>query len=50
MNPEQSDQQREPRKPAEPPGEGDTIEDAAREAVEEIEKTGNPHAGTGDGG
>ena len=35
---------------AEPPGSGDTIDDAAREAVKEIEKSGNDHAGTGDGG
>ena len=34
----------------EPPGSGDTIDDAAREAVEEIRKSGNDHAGTGDGG
>lgn len=33
-----------------PPGEGESIDDAARDAVEEIEKTGNDHAGTGDGG
>ena len=34
----------------EPPGAGDSVEDAAREAVEEIERSGNPHAGTGDAG
>ena len=34
----------------EPPGEGDSIEDAAQEAVEQIEKSGNDHAGTGDAG
>jgi hypothetical protein len=32
----------------EPPGEGESLEDAAREAVEEIEKSGPGHAGTGD--
>jgi hypothetical protein len=33
----------------EPPGEGESLEDAAREAVEEIEKKrGTGHAGTGD--
>ena len=31
-----------------PPGEGDTIDDAAKEAVREIEKRGTGHAGTGD--
>jgi len=45
-----SDQDRAPKAPAEPPGEGESLEDASREAVEEIEKTGNDHAGTGDGG
>ena len=45
-----SDREREVAGPAEPPGDGDSIEDAAREAVEEIEKSGNPHAGTGDAG
>jgi hypothetical protein len=30
------------------PGEGDSIEDAAKEAVREIEKRGTGHAGTGD--
>jgi hypothetical protein len=34
----------------EPPGQGDSIEDASREAVAEMEKTGNSHAGTGDAG
>lgn len=34
----------------EPPGEGDGIEDAAREAVAEMERSGNAHAGTGDAG
>ncbi|HEX9933510.1 MAG TPA: hypothetical protein VGB08_11765 [Allosphingosinicella sp.] len=34
---------------AEPPGEGDSVDDAAREAVREIEKRGGEgHAGTGD--
>jgi hypothetical protein len=34
---------------AEPPGEGESVEDAAREAVREIEKRGGEgHAGTGD--
>ena len=34
----------------EPPGEGDSIEDAAEEAVRELEKRGegSGHAGTGD--
>ena len=33
----------------EPPGEGDSIEDASREAVREIEKDGEGgHAGRGD--
>ena len=45
-----SDREREAARPTEPPGEGDSIEDAANEAMEEIEKSGNPHAGTGDGG
>jgi len=37
------------RKPAEPPGEGDSIEDAASEAVRELEKRGDEgHAGAGD--
>jgi hypothetical protein len=31
-----------------PPGEGESLEDASREAVEEIEKRGDGHAGTGD--
>ena len=32
-----------------PPGEGDSVEDAAKEAVEEMEKrAGAGHAGTGD--
>jgi hypothetical protein len=35
---------------AEPPGEGESIEDAAREAAEEMEKRrdGTGHAGAGD--
>jgi len=34
---------------AEPPGEGESIEDAAREAVRELEKRGDEgHAGAGD--
>ena len=45
-----SDREREAVKPTEPPGEGDSIEDAAREAVEQIEKSGTDHAGTGDYG
>lgn len=32
----------------EPPGEGESLEDASREAVEEIEKHGPGHAGSGD--
>jgi hypothetical protein len=45
------DREREPRIiHPEPPGDGDSIEDAAREAVAEMEKTGNPHAGAGDAG
>ena len=39
-----------PSEPAPPPGEGDGIEDASRDAVEEIAKTGNAHAGAGDAG
>ena len=35
-------------KPPEPPGEGDGIEDASREALENIRKRGTGHAGTGD--
>ena len=35
-------------KPPEPPGEGDGIEEASREALENIEKRGTGHAGTGD--
>ena len=35
---------------AEPPGEGDSIEDAAREASEEMEKSDAPYAGRGDAG
>lgn len=35
-------------KQPEPPGEGESLEDASREAVEEIEKNGSHHAGTGD--
>jgi hypothetical protein len=34
--------------PAEPPGEGDSLEDAAQEAVREIDRRGTGHAGTGD--
>ncbi|WP_167737333.1 hypothetical protein [Sphingomonas parva] len=34
----------------EPPGEGDSLEDAAREAAEEMEKADAPYAGRGDGG
>ena len=45
-----SDRDRDTSKPTEPPGEGEGIEDASKEAIEEIEKSGNPHAGTGDGG
>jgi prolyl-tRNA editing enzyme YbaK/EbsC (Cys-tRNA(Pro) deacylase) len=38
-------------KKTEPPGSGDSIEDAAREAAAEMEKQeGEGHAGTGDGG
>lgn len=34
---------------AEPPGEGESVDDAADEAVREIEKRGGEgHAGTGD--
>ena len=44
------DQDRGAAVPIEPPGEGESIDDAARDAVEEIEKTGNDHAGAGDGG
>ena len=33
-----------------PPGDGDSIEDASRDAVEEIATTGNAHAGAGDAG
>jgi hypothetical protein len=32
----------------EPSGEGESLEDASRDAVEEIEKHGPGHAGTGD--
>jgi hypothetical protein len=35
---------------AEPPGEGNSIEDAAREAADEMEKSDAPYAGRGDGG
>lgn len=40
---------REGRQSPEPPGEGDSIDDAAREAVEELEKRGDEgNAGAGD--
>jgi hypothetical protein len=39
-----------PQAHAEPPGEGDGIEDAAREATEEMEKSDAPYAGRGDAG
>ena len=45
-----SDTERAADQPTEPPGKGDSIEDAAREAVEQIEKSGTDHAGTGDYG
>jgi hypothetical protein len=35
-------------KAPEPPGKGESLDDASREAVEEIEKNGPGHAGTGD--
>jgi hypothetical protein len=50
MNREQSEQQSKAQQPSEPPGHGDTIEDAAREATEEMEKAEAPYAGRGDGG
>ena len=39
-------------KPAEPPGEGEGLEEASKEAVEALEKQdqGARHAGYGDGG
>jgi len=45
-----SDTDRATKPPAEPPGEGESIEDAAREAIEEMEKSETPTAGRGDYG
>ena len=44
-----SDKEREREEKApEPPGEGDGIEEASKEALEDIEKRGTGHAGRGD--
>jgi hypothetical protein len=37
-----------PATPAPTPGQGNGVEDAAAEAVRELEKRGEGHAGTGD--
>ena len=45
-----ADREKQAEAQTEPPGEGDDIEDAAREATAEMEKADAPYAGRGDAG